>query len=180
VDLDKIVPTRDIALLQPALLALTALLAIRSRARTGAAALGLAVALLPAALAEAEDRLSPEPPFWWRECLEAQLTPPSFAVPRLALAWLLSPATMVLLAGIAGAGIRLRLTDLRNAGTATAAVLVAAFLPGVLMRSRAMSGPARSSGTGLEPANRTGPSRGRSAPPTPPGRRARTTRRPRT
>ncbi|GAA3139406.1 hypothetical protein GCM10010466_33190 [Planomonospora alba] len=131
-----------LTLLQPVLLALIAFWAIRSRARTAAApgsatallpsTTGLAVALLPIALAEAEDRLSPEPPFWWRECLEAQLAPPSFAVPRLVLAWLLSPATMVVLAGIAGAGIRPRLTDLRNAGVAAALVVSAVLLPGVL------------------------------------------------
>ncbi|MFE3451787.1 hypothetical protein ACFXJ8_22975 [Nonomuraea sp. NPDC059194] len=54
-------------------------------------------------------------------------------MPRLVLAWLLAPATMVLLAGITGAGIRPRLTDLRNAGTAAAAVVLAALLPGVLI-----------------------------------------------
>lgn len=151
-----------LALLQPALLALAAAWALRPRAqdglrvippvrsqgrgglwavpwvigprgRTGAAWMGLAVALLPTALAEAEDRLSPEPPFWWRECLEDQLTPPSFVVPRLVLACLLSPAAMVLLAGLAGAGIRPRLTDLRNAVTAAVVVALAALLPGVLI-----------------------------------------------
>ncbi|MFC5826647.1 hypothetical protein [Nonomuraea insulae] len=153
-----------LTLLQPILLALIALWAIRSPARTavsqravgspptapgpaarllpttpGTAAtllpttLGLAFALLPTALAEIEERLSPEAPFWWRECLEAQLTPPSFAVPRLVLAWLLSPATMVVLAGMAAAGIRPRLTDLRNLGTAAAAVMLAALMPGLLV-----------------------------------------------
>ncbi|GAA0385838.1 hypothetical protein Acor_26760 [Acrocarpospora corrugata] len=121
-----------LALLQPILLALVALWAVRSRVRIGPAALGLAVAVLPAALAEAGNLLSPEPPFWWRECLEAQLSPPSFAVPRLVLAWLVSPATMVLLAGIARAGIRPRLTDLRNAGIAVVVVGLVALLPGVL------------------------------------------------
>jgi hypothetical protein len=114
--------------LQPVLLALTACWAIRSRPRGGLNAsrgssllpvtLGLAVALLPAALAEAEDRLSPDLPFAWQECLYAQVPPPSFLVPRLILAWLLSPATMVLLAGIAGAGTRPRPTESRAAGVA--------------------------------------------------------------
>ncbi|MEV7805564.1 hypothetical protein AB0O28_21715 [Microbispora sp. NPDC088329] len=131
-----------LALLQPALLALAAAWALRSRpetaptrsrARAGAAWLGLAVALLPTALAEAEDRLAPEPPLWWRECLEDQVTPPSLVAPRLILAWLFSPATMILLAGLAGAGIRPRLTDLRNAATAAVVVVLAALLPGVLI-----------------------------------------------
>ncbi|MEN3541209.1 hypothetical protein AAH991_39275 [Microbispora sp. ZYX-F-249] len=102
-----------LALLQPALLALAAAWALRSRPGTalrparspawpGAAWLGLTVALLPTALAEAGKRLAPEPPQWWRECLEDQSTPPSLVAPRLVLAWLLSPATMVLLAGLAG------------------------------------------------------------------------------
>ncbi|WP_068922018.1 hypothetical protein [Planobispora rosea] len=132
-----------LTLLEPVLLAMAASWAIRSRVRPGVAmpgralaaspaVLGLAVALLPTALAEAEDRLSPEPPLWWRECLEAQLPSPSYAVPRLLLAWLLSPAAMVVLAGIAGAGIRPRLTDLRNAGTAAVAIVLAALLPGAL------------------------------------------------
>ncbi|MEU4541210.1 hypothetical protein AB0G15_40895 [Streptosporangium sp. NPDC023825] len=129
---------------QPILLALAALWALRSRARADAAlpgrtasfrpaALGLAFALLPVALTEAGDRLSPEPPLWWRECLEAQLAPPSLSVPRMILAWLLSPAAMVLLAGIAGAGVRPRLTDLRNTGIAATAVVLAVLLPGALI-----------------------------------------------
>ncbi|MET8001601.1 hypothetical protein [Nonomuraea glycinis] len=127
-----------LARLQPVLLALAAFWAIRSRPRGGLnvrrsssllpATLGLVVALLPAALAEAEQRLSPDMPLAWQECLHAQVAPPSFVVPRLILAWLLSPATMVLLAGIAGAGVRPRLTDLREAGLVVAAVILAVFL----------------------------------------------------
>ncbi|MEU8147099.1 hypothetical protein [Nonomuraea sp. NPDC048901] len=127
--------------LQPVLLALTACWAIRSRPRRGPDAsrgssllpvtLGLVVALLPAALDEAEDRLSPDLPFAWQECLHAQVPPSSFVAARLILAWLLSPAAMVLLAGIAG--IRPRLTELRAAGLAVAAVVLAAFLPAVLI-----------------------------------------------
>ncbi|MEV1243644.1 hypothetical protein ACIBO2_10745 [Nonomuraea sp. NPDC050022] len=129
--------------LQPVLLALTASWAIRSRHRGGLnasrgssllpATLGLAVALLPAALDEAENRFSPDLPFMWQECLHAQLPPSSFVAARLMLAWLLSPAAMVLLAGMAGAGIRPRLTELRAAGVAVAAVVLAAFLPAVLI-----------------------------------------------
>lgn len=132
-----------LAWLQPVLLALTAFWAIRSRPRDGLNAsrsnsllpttLGMAVALLPAALAEAEQRLSPDMPFMWQECLHAQVAPPSFVALRLILAWLLFPATMVLLAGIAGAGIRPRLTDLRDAGLAVAAVVLAAFLLAALI-----------------------------------------------
>jgi hypothetical protein len=127
-----------LARLQPVLLALAAFWAIRSRPRGGLnvsrsssllpATLGLVVALLPAALAEAEQRLSPDMSLAWQECLHAQVAPPSFVVPRLILAWLLSPATMVLLAGIAGPGVRPRLTDLREAGLAVAAVVLAVLL----------------------------------------------------
>ncbi|MEU7740901.1 hypothetical protein [Nonomuraea sp. NPDC049158] len=129
--------------LQPVLLAPAACWAIRSRPQGGPDAsrgssllpvtLGLVVALLPAALAEAEDRLSPDLPFAWQECLYAQVPPPSFLVPRLILVWLLSPAIMVLLAGIAGAGIRPRPTELRAAGLAVAAVVLAAFLLAALI-----------------------------------------------
>ncbi|WP_433510584.1 hypothetical protein ACQP2T_42895 [Nonomuraea sp. CA-143628] len=129
--------------LQPVLLGLTACWAIRSRPQGGPDAgrggsllpvtLGLLVALLPAALDEAEDRLSPDLPFAWQECLHAQITPPSFVAARLTLAWLLSPAAMVLLAGIAGAGIRPRLTELRAAGLGVAAVVLAVFLPAALI-----------------------------------------------
>ncbi|WP_433427773.1 hypothetical protein [Nonomuraea sp. CA-141351] len=132
-----------LARVQPVLLALTAIWAIRSRPRGAPnasrgssllpAALGLVLALLPAALAEVEERLSPDMPFMWQECLHAQVAPQSFVAPRLILAWLLSPATMVLLAGIAGAGIRPRLTDLREAGLAVAGVVLAAFLPAALI-----------------------------------------------
>ncbi|GGO71956.1 hypothetical protein [Nonomuraea cavernae] len=129
--------------LQPVLLALTAFWAIRSRPRGGPyagrggfplpATLGLALALLPAALVEAEDRLSADMPFMWQECLNAQMTTPSFVVPRLILAWLLSPTTMVLLAGIVGAGIRPRLTELRATVLAVAAAVLAVFLPAALI-----------------------------------------------
>lgn len=119
--------------LQPLLLAVAAYWAIKSKGRLAASGLGLAFALLPAALAEAEEFFSPDKPLLWQECLAEQLTQPSFAVPRLVLAWLISPATMVVLAGIAHAGSRPRLTDLRNAGVAAAAILLAALAPGVLI-----------------------------------------------
>ncbi|MFI7450603.1 hypothetical protein ACIBQX_24120 [Nonomuraea sp. NPDC049714] len=125
-----------LARLQPVLLALAAFWAIRSRPGGGSslpATLGLTVALLPAAVAEAEERLSPDMPFMWQECMHAQVAPPSFVVPRVILAWLLSPATMVLLAGIAGAGIRPRPAELRAAGLAVAGVLLAVFLPAALI-----------------------------------------------
>lgn len=121
-----------LTLAEPLLLALFAVWAIRSRALLPAA-LGLAFALLPAALTWVGELLSPEQPFIYRECLAEQLPTPSFVVPRLILAWVLSPATMVVLAGIAGTQIRPRLTDLRNAGIAAAAVVLAVLLPGVLI-----------------------------------------------
>ncbi len=144
-----------VGLLEPVLLALTAVWAIRSLPRSAAAlppgpgnpvsaavpargatllpaALGLTVALLPAALAEAQDLLSADPPFAWRMCLEEQIPTPSFVVPRLILSGLLSPAALVRLAALAGASGRPRLTDVRNAALASAAVVLAMILPGVL------------------------------------------------
>ncbi len=143
-----------LAWLQPVLLAPAAAWAIRSLPRTGIAAPGprgsvnaagprrgvsllpatlrLVVALLPHTLTETGDWLTPPMPLWWRECLEAQLPAPSFVVPGLILPWLLSPAAMVLLAGITGAGNRPRLADVRNAALAVAVVVSAVVLPGVL------------------------------------------------
>ncbi|NRQ37309.1 hypothetical protein HII36_36560 [Nonomuraea sp. NN258] len=133
--------------LQPLLLALIGIWAIRSLHRAAAvppagrargvsllpATLGMVAALLPTALSVAVDLLMAEPSLMWRECLEDQLPAPSFAVPRQILAWLLSPAAMVLLAGLAGAGRWPRPADLRDTGLAVAAVVLAAFLPGVLL-----------------------------------------------
>ncbi|MEV5412621.1 hypothetical protein AB0K60_27780 [Thermopolyspora sp. NPDC052614] len=143
-----------LAWLQPVLLALAAVWAIRSSARSGVAAprtrgsggaaglgrgvsllpvtLGLAAAVLPYALTETGDLLTPPMSLGWRECLDAQLPTPSFVVPGMILTWLLSPAAMVLLAGITGAGNRPRLTDVRNTALAVAVVVAAVVLPDVL------------------------------------------------
>lgn len=143
-----------LAWLQPVLLTLAAAWAIRSLPRTGAAppgssrfgdvarpgrgavwlpvALGLAAALLPHALNAIADWLTPPASLAWRECVAEQLPTPSFLVPRLIYAWLLSPAAMVLLAGIAAAGGRPRAAEVRNAALAVAVVVAAVVLPGVL------------------------------------------------
>lgn len=142
-----------LAWLQPVLLALAAVWAIRSLPRTGTfpagagfadtaglgrgasplpVTLGLAAALLPFTLDEIGELLTPPPPLVWQECLAEQVPTPSFAVPRLILDCLFSPATMVLLAGIAGAGVRPRPADVRNAVLAVAVVVAAVVLPKVL------------------------------------------------
>ncbi|WP_066375649.1 hypothetical protein [Herbidospora mongoliensis] len=119
-------------LAQPLLLALIGFWALRSPGKSGVAALGLAVAVLPVGLSLAAEWLAPEEPFMWQECLNDQLPQPSFDVPAMILAWLCSPAVMVILAGLASAGLRSRAADLGRAGAAVVVVVVVALLPGLL------------------------------------------------